>query len=276
MLTEMTVERPVALLTGAARGLGAATALALARRNWRLVLTDICSDLAEIPYALAGVPDLDACADQCRMAGAEVITQIADVRLQDNLDAAAAAATAGFGRLDAAIAAAGVVVGGRVAWETADQDWQSAVDINAAGAWRLARAAIPHILAVQPPRHGRFVAVSSAAGVGGLPMLAAYSASKHAVIGLIKSLAAELGPTGITANVVCPGSMRTASLDATARLYGLENVTAFAHYQPIGRLIEACEVAEIIAMICDRGTGAMTGAVVAVDGGMTAPAAWGG
>lgn len=272
----MAAERPVALLTGAARGLGAATALALARRKWRLILTDVCGDIAEIPYALANTADMDACVDRCRAEGADVIVRISDVRLQVDLDAAAAAAVREFGRLDAAISVAGVVVGGRVAWETSDQEWHSAMDINAAGAWRLARAAIPHILATQPPRRGRFVAVSSAAGIGGLPMLAAYSASKHAVIGLVKSLASELGPTGITANAVCPGSMDTASLDATARLYGLESTAGFAAYQPIGRLLDASEVAEIIAMICDPGAGAMTGAVIAADGGMTAPAAWSG
>jgi SDR family mycofactocin-dependent oxidoreductase len=272
----MADDRPVALLTGAARGLGAAAALALAKRGWRLVLTDICADIAEIPYALANVADLDACAARCREIGAEVVAMIADVRRQEALDAAAAAAKRKFGRLDAAISIAGVVVGGRVGWETGEEDWRTVMDINAAGAWRLARAAIPHLLAAPAPRRGRFVAVSSAAGVGGLPMLAAYSASKHAVIGLVKSLAAELAPLGITANTICPGSMDTAGLAATARLYGLETAAGFAAYQPIGRLLDPLEVAEIIAMLCDPGTGAMTGAVVAADGGMTAPAAWGG
>jgi SDR family mycofactocin-dependent oxidoreductase len=271
----MTIERPVALLTGAARGLGAATALALAKRNWRLLLTDICRDIAEVPYALANEQDISACAESCRAAGADVIVRIADVRSQDELDAVAATALREFGRLDAAVSVAGVVIGGRVAWETSDQEWRVAMDINAGGPWRLARAAIPRMLAAQPPRRGRFVAVSSAAGTGGLPMLAAYSASKHAVIGLVKSLAVELGPSGITANAVCPGSMDTASLDATASLYGLNSTAGFAAYQPIGRLLQASEVAEIIAMMCDPGGGAMTGAVIAVDGGMTAPAAWG-
>ena len=77
----MADDRPVALLTGAARGLGAAAAVALAKRNWRLALTDICADIAEIPYALANASDLEACAARCREIGADVVATIADVRL---------------------------------------------------------------------------------------------------------------------------------------------------------------------------------------------------
>jgi NAD(P)-dependent dehydrogenase (short-subunit alcohol dehydrogenase family) len=117
--------------------------------------------------------------------------------------------------------------------------------------------------------HGRIVAVASAAGRTGLFHLAAYSAAKHAVVGLIRGAAMDLAPFGVTVNAVSPGSTRTAILEASAAVYGLASSEEFASPQPLGRLLEPTEVASSIAWLCSPAASAITGADVAVDGGMT-------
>ncbi len=258
-------DAPVAVITGAARGIGAATARRLASSGWRLVLVDRCADDPAFGYRLATRAELDAVAVAC-----DGVAVVGDVRDQDALDGAVATAVDRFGGLDAAVAVAGGITGGQTSWQTADAAWAAMLDVNVTGVWRLARAAVPALLQRPAPRQGRFVAVSSAGGTLGLPLLAAYSASKHAVVGFVRSLAAELGPHGITANAVAPGSTRTAMLDASAAVYGLASTEEFAIHHQLGRLVEPDEVAALLAWICGPDSGAITGAVLPVDAGMTA------
>jgi NAD(P)-dependent dehydrogenase (short-subunit alcohol dehydrogenase family) len=110
--------------------------------------------------------------------------------------------------------------------------------------------------------------VASAAATKGLPMLAAYCAAKAGVAGLIRALAAELGPSGVTANAVSPGSTATAILDESARLYGLGSAAEFAGQQPLGRLLEPGEIAAVLAFLAGPGSSGMTGAILPVDGGL--------
>lgn len=253
-----------ALITGAARGLGAATARALARDGWRLALTDACADDPALPYPLATGAELDAVRRQCAELGAEVVTATTDVRDQSALVAAVALATDTFGGLDAAVANAGVIAGGPPLWETDEATWRVLLDVDLTGVWRLAVAAVPALLGSPA---GRFVAVSSAAGTRPLPRLAAYSAAKHGVVGLVTSLAADLAGTRVTANVVTPGSMRTAMLDASAAVYDLDDVEVFARHSAVGRLLDPEEVAAAVAWLCSPAAAGVTGAVVPVDGG---------
>ena len=155
-------------------------------------------------------------------------------------------------------------------WETDDATWDAMIDINLTGAWRLVKAAVPHLLAAERPRRGRIVVIASAASMDGLPLLGAYTAAKHGVTGLVKALAVELGPEGITANAVCPGSTRTAMLDASAAIYDLDSAEGLVQHQALGRLIEPAEIASAVAWLCSPGASGITGAIVAVDGGMTA------
>lgn len=261
----------VALVTGAARGIGAATVTALADAGWAVVATDVAHDDPALSYSLATRADLDAVAAH---PSERVVAVAADVRDRVALATAVAVAVERFGGLDAAIACAGVIAGGTPAWQTDDAQWRVQLDVNLTGTWHLAAAAVPTLLADRDRSvgvgHRSLVAVSSAAGVRGLPMLAAYSASKHGVIGLVTSMAAELGPFGITANVVCPGSTNTPILQASADLYGLTDPEEFAQHHLLPRLLEPAEVAAAITFLCGPGGGAITGAVLPVDAGMGA------
>jgi SDR family mycofactocin-dependent oxidoreductase len=259
----------VAVLTGGARGIGAATARRLAATGWYLVLLDRCADDAALTYPLATKQDLDATVAAC--GGPDrAVGVVADVRDQTALDAAVRLAVDRFGGLDAALAVAGCIGGGVEAWNTSDELWSTLLAINLEGAWRLAKAAVPALLQRPAPRQGRFVAVASASGTVGIYLLAAYSAAKHGVIGLVRSLAAELGPHGITANAVAPGSTTTAMLDASAALYGLPDPAEFATQHLLDRLLTPDEPAALLAWLCGPESSGITGAVLPVDAGMTA------
>jgi len=260
---------PVAIITGAARGIGAETAIRLAAAGWSLVLVDRCADDPVLSYPLARPEDLAATAAAC--GGEEqAVTAVADVRDQAALDAAVALGVERFGGLDAAVAVAGGIAGGNPAWETGDDVWATMFGVNVEGAWRLARAAVPELLRRPEPRQGRVLAVSSAGGTLGLPLLTAYSAAKHAVVGFVRSLAAELGPAGITVNAVAPGSTETAMLDASAEVYGLTGTAEFAGHHQLRRLVAPGEVAALLAWLCGPDSSGITGAVLPVDAGMTA------
>jgi SDR family mycofactocin-dependent oxidoreductase len=261
----------VAVVTGAARGIGAATVRELAAAGWSVLAVDRGADDPDVPYALATAADLAALVVAAgRLAGAEerVIARTADVRDAPALAAAVAEAESRWGGLDAAIACAGVIAGGVHQWEVPAGQEQALLDIDLGGVLNLARAAVPALLRRPEPRTGRFLAVASAAATRGLPMLAAYCAAKAGVAGLIRALAVELGPTGVTANAVSPGSTATAMLEESARLYGLPDTANFACSQPAGRLLEADEIAAVLAFLAGPASGAMTGAVVPVDGGL--------
>ena len=262
---------PVALVTGAARGIGAATVLALADSGWSVLAVDVATDEPVLPYPMGSLAELTAvvAAGRERSASADQIhALVADVRDLDAMKAAVEEAEQRWGGLDAAIAAAGVIAGGMPQWQVPLQQEQVILDINLGGVLNLARAAVPALLRRPEPRSGRFVAVASAAATRGMPMLAAYSAAKAGVTGLIRALATELAGTGITVNAVSPGSTATPILDESARLYDIPGAQSFAEQQPHQRLLEPGEVAAVLAFLASAASSGMTGSVVPVDGGL--------
>ena len=255
----------VALVAGAARGIGAATVAALAVAGWRVMAVDRCADDPALPYPLGRRAELAKVAAD---AGPDVVIAEADTRDVAALAAAVAETERRWGGLDAALAVAGVIAGGVPAWEVPAGQEQAVLDIDLGGVLNLARVAVPALLRRPEPRRGRFLAVASTAATRGLPMLAAYCAAKAGVAGFIRALAVELGGTGITANAVSPGSTATPILDESARLYGLPSAESFAPQQPLGRLLDPAEVAAVLAFLAGDGASGMTGAIVPVDGGL--------
>ncbi len=256
----------VALVTGAARGIGAATVAALCGQGYAVAALDVCSGGLVPPglgYPLATPGELRALAERY---GDQVLAIESDVRDREALDSAVNATVVRFGRLDAAVAAAGVVIGGLSQWKTPTEHLQTLLDINVMGTWNTAAAVLPTMLGGPDPSGCRFVAVASAAGERGRLNLTAYTASKHAVIGIVRGLSADLVGTGVTAVAVAPGSTRTAMLAATADLYGT-SPTDLAENQSLRRLLEPEEIAETIALCCSPAGAALNGSVIRADGG---------
>lgn len=252
----------VALVTGAARGIGAATVRALAADGWHVVAVDRCADDPRLPYGLGTRAELEALGSE------QVLTVVGDTTSALDLASAVELAETAFGGLDAAVAVAGVVAGGVPLWEQPAAETEAVLEVDLHGVVHLARAAVPALLRRPAPRSGRFLAVASAAATRGLPMLAAYCAAKAGVAGLVRALAVELAPYGVTANAVSPGSTDTPVLAQSARLYGLASAQDFAAQQPLGRLLESAEVAAALVWLAGEGSSAVTGAVLPVDGGL--------
>lgn len=262
-------ERPVAVVTGAARGIGAAVALALARDGWDLVLGDVGRPDAVpgLAYPLGDAQQLAEVAARCAETGAALATGVCDVRDVGQVEALVALADPG--RLRAAVAVAGIMAADGPAWEQSPADLDSDLSVNLHGVANLARTAVPRLLGAPDPARCRFVAVVSSGGVRGLPRLASYVAAKHAALGYLRALAADLAPTGVTANAVLPGSTRTPLLRRTAQVYGLDSVEAFTAQQRTGRLLRPEEPAEAVRWLCSAGSSGTTGAALEVDGGFT-------
>ncbi len=253
----------VAVVTGAARGIGAATVRRLVADGCHVLAVDWCAG-ADAPYPQGTEADL---ASVVSSAPGQVIGHVADVRNIAAIRAATDRAIQTWGRLDVAVAAAGILTGGTSLWDAPASDLALAWSVNAAGVWHLAAAAVPAMLAGPDPAGCRFVAVVSAADHTGLFHLAAYNASKHAALGIVRGLAADLAGTGVTASAVSPGSTRTAMLDRTAELYGVTTDELVAH-QLLARPLAPEEVAASIAHCCSPlGGAALNGGVVRADGG---------
>ena len=234
----------IALITGGSRGIGAAVARRLHADGYTVVINYVNS--SEAAQALA--KELDGLALQ------------SDVADPDQVNAMVAAVLERFGRLDALVCSAGV------AWQGLTQDMDDlsyrkimSTDLN--GAFYCCRAALPAMIR---QKSGRIVLISSMWGETGGACEAAYSAAKAGVIGLAKALAKEVGPSGITVNVVSPGVIDT---DMNAHL-SPEDLHALAEETPLGRIGRPEEVAAAVSFLCSDDAGFITGADLLVNGGL--------
>jgi NAD(P)-dependent dehydrogenase (short-subunit alcohol dehydrogenase family) len=243
----------IALVTGAGRGIGRAIAERLSRQGLRVAITARSADeLAEVAAGCAG-PTLQLPADITD--GPAVEALFAEIERA-------------WGPVDTLVANAGAGFSARVE-KTSDADWQHMLDLNLTAPFRCLRRAIPSMRA---GGFGRIVVVASVAARIGEPYIAAYTASKHGVLGLVRSAAAELAATGVTVNAVCPGYVDTpmtgATIDGIVAASGRtaeQARQALERKQPIGRLITPDEVAAAVWFCVE--SAATTGQGINVDGG---------
>jgi SDR family mycofactocin-dependent oxidoreductase len=210
------LDEQVAFITGGARGQGRSHALALAREGADIAICDIAAPIDTVPYPLADEGDLAETKRQVEELGRRCVAIKADVRETEQIEAAVAQTLAELGRIDIALANAGVCGFGAFT-EITDAMWDDMIGTDLSGVFKTLRAVVPHLV---ERGSGRIVATSSMGGRMGNPNLAHYVAAKWGVIGLVKTLALEVADKGVTVNAICPATVDTKMVHNDA-LYGL-------------------------------------------------------
>jgi SDR family mycofactocin-dependent oxidoreductase len=196
----------VALVSGAARGMGRSHAIRLAEAGADVIAIDSCADVASAPYPLASKADFEETVSAIEATGRRVVKALADVRDAEAIAAAVGEGVAALGRLDFVVANAGIV-SYYAAEELSPQAWREMIDINLTGTWNLVSPSLRPM--IEGGRGGAIVLVSSTAALIGLPHLAHYCAAKAGLVGLMQSLAVELGPHSIRVNTIHPTGVNT-------------------------------------------------------------------
>lgn len=247
---------PLAVITGAAQGLGYATAALLAKRNFSLLLVDLQS--------------IDAAAQRLRAGGATVATLQGDVASEPFAEQLATQVASGYEAADVLVNNAGVslIV---PAEQTTLAQWQHVISVNLQGPFLLCKHLGRQMLA---RRRGAIVNVASIAGLAGISHRSAYNASKHGLIGLTRTLAAEWGGRGVRVNAVCPGWIKT-EMDEADRGPGRYADSDIVNRVPMARFARPEDVAAAIAFLADEAlSGFVNGVTLPVDGGWSADASW--
>jgi SDR family mycofactocin-dependent oxidoreductase len=207
------VEGKVAFITGAARGQGRAHAIRLASEGADIIAIDICDRVRHSVADPATPEDLAETAALVEKLDRRIVTRQADVRDLDGLQAALDDGVAELGRLDIVCANAGVWTYG-LSHELPPAEWQEIIDIVLTGAWHTCKVAIPTL--IEQNEGGSIILTSSMGGIKGWPHLSHYVAAKHGVVGLMRSLANELGQHNIRVNAIAPGTVDTALVNNQA------------------------------------------------------------
>jgi NAD(P)-dependent dehydrogenase (short-subunit alcohol dehydrogenase family) len=262
-----------ALITGAARGVGRAIAENLAGLGAHVALLDRCTDHTTTPYASASRSDLDTALEVIRSAGADAIAIEVDVGDADGMRRATEQTIATFGRIDIVVVNAGIFTWGKL-WELSEEQWDETIDTNLKGAWLTLRAALPPMI---EQRSGRIIAIASTAGLRGGEEIGHYVASKFGLVGMIQSLALEVGGYGITANAVCPSRMRTpmVTFDAYYERWAGEggtegsmaDATRREHVLPVDFLPVSAVVDTVAWLAASEAAAYITGVALPVDAG---------
>lgn len=243
----------VAFVTGAGRGIGAATALRLAEDGARVVLADI---------------DPEGCqqvAAEIEKTGSQALALSCNVASKDAVEAAVQQAVEHFGRLDILVNNAGVLRD-NLLFKMTDDDWETVMNVHLKGAFLCSRAAQAHMV---KQKYGRIVSLSSVSALGNRGQ-ANYSTAKAGLQGLTRTLAIELGPFGVTANAVAPGFIDTEMTRATARRQGHDPqqvIEVASKSIPVRRVGQPRDVANVICFLASEEAGFVSGQIIYVAGG---------
>ena len=241
----------VILVTGGARGLGAAIAHRLVAEGASVVTADVLDDQGQ---ALAA--ELGKRAQYVHL----------DVREQGEWAQAVATTMAAFGRIDVLVNNAAVLRAGTVADMPVDV-FRFVTEVNYIGSYLGMRSVIPHMLAAGK---GSIVNIASVNGLVGSPYFAAYAGSKHAVLGMTKSAAMELAASAVRVNAICPGAMDTPMVREASEMAGVDASATLSGKIPMGRVARPEEVAGMVVYLASDDSSYCTGATYAIDGGLTA------
>jgi SDR family mycofactocin-dependent oxidoreductase len=260
----------VALVTGAGRGQGRSHSVRLAAEGADIIALELCADIDDVPYPMATPADLEETARLVAATGARVVTARADVRDRDAMAAAVTDGVRALGRLDIAVANAGVCTVQR--WdEVTPAVWNAVIGINLSGTWNTCVASIPHLLQSES---GSLILISSVAGLKGQPFLAPYVASKHGMVGVMRMLANELASGGIRVNSIHPTGVDTPMLVGLAGL--TERIesdpgtgSVFLNSLPVDVLTPA-DVSEAVLYLASAESRYVTGLTLTVDAGASA------
>lgn len=267
----------VALITGAARGQGRSHAVRLAEEGADIIGVDICSQIGTVPYPMSTPDQLDETRAMVEELDRRALTLQVDTRDRAGMDRAVAAGIAEFGHIDILCANAGIFTFASIG-EMTDAQWDDVISTNLTGTFNSMRAVVPHMVERQ---QGRIVATSSMAGRGGFPNIGHYVASKWGVIGLVKSLAMEVGRYNVTVNAICPTSVDTDMIqnEPAYRLFmpDVEHPTrdqaaaAFGALSPLPvPWIEPRDVSNAVVWLCSEEARYISGAAIPVAAGQNA------
>lgn len=268
----------VAFITGAARGQGREHAIRLAEEGADIIAVDVCSDIDGAGYPGAREADLDETAALVEKLGRRIVTAKADVRDVEGLRAALQHGVEALGRPDVVVANAGIAGTPAPAALIDEGAWQTMLDINLTGVWHTVKVAVPHM---SDGRGGSIILVSSMLGLRGGGYMAAYASAKHAVVGLMNSLANELAPQWIRVNSIHPGNVLTPMIDndqfrRTVRpdlpeptMADAAEVIGHFHMLP-APVIEARAVSNAVLFLASDEAQYITGASLPVDAGAVA------
>ena len=273
----------VAVITGGARGQGRSHAIGLAQDGADIAICDVDTGLTTTPYATATAQDLVESEALVSATGRRCLAATVDVRDRDGMRAFVARVASELGSIDIVVANAGIINYAPL-WEFTDEQWDEVLDTNLTGVWNTVRACVPHL--IDQGRGGSIVLISSTAGLVAVPGSVAYTVSKHGVVGLMRSLAVELGRFGIRANAIHPTSVRTPMVEnqATRDLFaGHEGGTAEVQEAISERLnllpvafVDPSDVTNAVRYLVSDDARWVTGTSLKVDAGATAnpPGNW--
>jgi SDR family mycofactocin-dependent oxidoreductase len=206
------LEGKVALITGAARGIGRAQAVRFAEEGADVIALDVCAPIETVVVPAATSDELAETARLVEEVGGHIVTGVVDVRDPEDMRSAVDAGASTLGGIDIVCATAGITSRG-MATELDELTWQTMLDVNLTGVWRTCKVAAPHLIA---RGSGAVVLVSSIAGLRGLVGVAHYTSAKHGVVGLMRSLAKEFAPHHVRVNSVHPTNVDTPMIQNAA------------------------------------------------------------